>query len=164
MTMEQPSEVVRDFHELCKKLMEPHRNVMLQSELSQTFREPTTFEQSFWVNFIAIALCEWDQDSKYKIKLSEIFRVYLTIYCDEIDKNMRAEDEPSFLRLLKGKYDKAKDIWFEIDDTRVGLFLARLALGETADGDIIKMVCFAGDIPGVSAAISPLPYKLIEDV
>ncbi len=158
MTMEQPSEVIRDFYELCRMLMEPET-----PKLEQYFTD-TTFKQSFWLNFIIIALCTWDQDSKYEIKLSEIFRVYLTIYCEEIDKNMRLEDEPSFLRLLKEKYDKAKEIWFEIDDTRVGLFLAGLVPEEESYVDFIKTTYWSMNIIGVMVEISPLPYKLIEDI
>ena len=160
MSPDTKEETIQFFYKMCKGQMDIFSE---KTGLEQFFREPITFEQSFWRHFITIALCTWDEDSKYEIKLREVFRVYLTIYCDEIDKNMRIEDEPSFLRLLKEKYDKTKKIWHETDDSRVALFLARLALGEKADGDIIKTILFSMDIIRVMNVISPLPYNLIEE-
>lgn len=158
MQMEQPSEVVRGFYEFCKDEMHRLRDM---PKLVKIFVERLTFEQAFWVNFTTIALCTWDDDAEYEIRLSEIFRVYLTIYCEEIDRNMKVEDESCFLTLLKEKYDRANEILFEKDESKAGLYLARSILGETAD--VIKMVYLAAEIPGVAAATSPLPFKLIED-
>lgn len=162
MEMEHPSEVVRGFHEFCRGQMQRIRDT--PQTCQKFFMERITFEQAFWVNFISIALCAGNNDAECEIRLSEVFRVYLTIYCEEIDKNMKVEDEPCFLALLKEKYDRAKKIFFEKDDSKVGLYLARLALGEASYYDVIKTTYIALEIPGAAVAISPLPFKLIEDV
>ena len=162
MEMEHPSEVVRGFYEFCRGQMQ--RLMDTPKTCEKFFMERLTFEQAFWINFTTIALCTWSDDAEYEIRLSEIFRVYLTIYCEEIDRNMKVKDEPSFLRLLKEKYDRPKKILFEKDESKAGLYLARLALGEASYYDVIKTIYIAMEIPGVAAATSPLPFKLIEDV
>jgi len=99
--MEKPSEVIREFYLFRRHLMDVMREetVKRKPTLAELFGgEIFSFEQAFWIDFVSMALCTWDDDAEDEIRLSEIFRVYLTIYREEIVKNMSLENELSFFK------------------------------------------------------------------
>ena len=158
--MGQPSEVVRGFYEFCRECICQLRE---RPKLARALGEVFTFEQAFWIQVVRVALCMWDDDAEYEIRLSEVFRVYLTIYREEIDKNMTTEDEQLFVKMQKDVYDAANKIMYGTEDPRrVGLRLARLALRE--ETNVVRLTLAASDITSFAPAISPLPYKLVEDI
>lgn len=156
--MEQPSETAMSFYEFCMQSIQAH---IENPKIAQVIGEAYTFEQAFWINFVVMALCTWDDDSEYEIKLSEVFRVYLTIYMNDIVKNMGTEDEFLFIKILKDKYDTANKIFEEEDEQKVGLLLARLALGEEVY--VFKLVLGALDIPSL-IIYPPIPLRLVKDI
>jgi len=194
--MEKPSKVVRGFYKFCRKRM---RQIRKRRKIAKLLGEAFTIEQAFWIHVVSMALCTWDDDAEHEIRLSEIFRVYLTIYREEIDRNlslenespwdddaeheirlskiwrvyltiyreeiernMSLENETLFLKVLKYKYDKANKIMHEEEDSKAGLHLAHLALGKEVN--VIRLTLAALDIPSGAAAISPLPFRLVEDI
>lgn len=157
--MEHPSEVVRGFYEFCRERMCQIRE---RPKIAKLLGEAFTIEQAFWIHVVSMALCTWDDDAEHEIRLSEIFRVYLTIYREEIDRNLSLENELLFLKVLKYKYDKANKIFHEDEESKVGLHLAHLALGRKAN--VIRLTLAALDIPAFAASTCPLPFRLVEDI
>lgn len=157
--MEHPSDVVRGFYEFCRQCI---RQIRERPKIAQVIGEVFTFEQAFWIHVVSMALCTWDDDAEHEIRLSEIFRVYLTIYREEIDKKMSLESESIFLKVLKYKYDKANKIFHEDEESKVGLHLAHLALGRKVN--VIRLTLASLDIPAFAASTCPLPFRLVEDI
>jgi len=157
--MEQPSEMVMGFYEFC---MQHIQNLRERPKIAKILGEAYTFEQAFWIHVVGMALCTWDDDSEDEIKLSEVFRVYLTIYRNDIVKNMGTEDELLFIKILKDKYDTANKIYENEDSRRVGLHLAQLALGEEVN--IIRLVLAELDILSFAPSVFPIPFRLVKDI
>jgi len=157
--MEQPSEMVIVFYEFCMQCIQ---NLRERPKIAEILGEAFTFEQAFWIHFVSLALCTWNEDSENEIKLSEVFRVYLTIYRAEIVKNMGTEDELFFIKILKDKYATAKKIYEDTDSRRVGLRLAQLALGEEVN--IIRLLLAELDILSFAPSVFPIPFRLVKDI
>ncbi len=157
--MEQPSEVVKGFYEYC---IQGIQNLRERPKIEEEIGEVFTFEQAFWIHVVGMALCTWDDDSEYEIRLSEIFRVYLTIYREEIVRNMSTEDEWLFIKNLKDKYDTANKIYEKEDERRVTLHLAKLALGEEIN--IIRLSLAGLDIISHPISTFPIPFRLVKDI
>ena len=98
--MEQPSEPVRALYQL------------YESSVKISQESGFSYEDAFWIDFAIKALSPWGDDSEIEIKLSEIFKLYLTIYCEKIDGSITVEDESVFLGLLKEKWDSINEIVF----------------------------------------------------
>lgn len=118
--MEIPSEAVRVLY----GLHESNVRVLLQ-------QEGFSYEDAFWIDFATLALMPWDDAGETQIRLSEIFKLYLTIYCEKIDKSLKVEDESAFLEELAEKYYSVEEILFGGGDTaQKTLLLGRAVLGE----------------------------------
>ena len=157
--MEQPSEMVMGFYEFC---MQHIQNLRERPKIAKILGEAYTFEQAFWIHVVGMALCTWDDDSEDEIKLSEVFRVYLTIYWNDIVKNIGTEDELFFIKILKDKYETANKIYGDEDPKRVGLSLAHLALGKEIN--IIRLSLAATDILSFAPSVFPIPFRLVKDI
>ena len=157
--MEQPSEIAKSFYEFCRQHIQQLRT---KPKIEDLLGEAFTFEQAFWIHFVSMALCTWDDDAEYEIRLTEIFAVFLTLYREEIAVTMNREDELLFVKLLKDRFDTANTIFFEEEDSKACMRLARLALGK--EMDVTRLTLAALDIPSLSTANSPLPFRLIEDI
>ena len=157
--MEQPSEVAKSFYEFCRQCIQQLRE---RPKTADYLGEAFTFEQAFWIHFVSMALCTWDDDAEYEIRLTEIFAVFLAIYREEIAVNMSKEDELLFVKSLKDRFDAASTIFFEEENSKAGMRLAHLALGEEIN--VIRLTLAALDIPSFSATNSPLPFRLVEDI
>ena len=165
--MENPSEGVRGFYEFCRERI---RLIRENPEIEELLGEEVyTFEQAFWILVVSMSLCTWSDHAQYEIRLSEIFRVYLAIYREEIDRNMSLKDELCFLKVLKDRYDKANKILHEDEESKATLHLAFLALGENIlevgqNVNIITLIMAGQFILAGAVSISPVPFRLIEDI
>ena len=120
-------------------------------------------EEGFWFGFAATCLYAWDANAKVEIKLSEIFRLYLTIYCEKIDKRMKVESEPEFVELLKEKYNQIREIVLETKDPYLSSQkLSMIVHGEKSN--IIKQALTADGVLSFAQATVPMPFKLVKDM
>lgn len=120
-------------------------------------------EEAFWFGFAVTCLYIWDKNAKVTVKLSEILRLYLTIYCEEIDKGMDIKDETSFLSLLKQNYCEIRKAVLEED----GSLKSSRKLGQIVHGDklnIVKQALTADGVMTFSQSTVPMPFKLIKDL
>jgi len=64
-------------------------------------------EEAFWNHFAVISSpLVWDNEAETQVKLSEVHRLYLSIFCEDINPQMKVEDESDFLGMLKKKYHR----------------------------------------------------------
>jgi len=119
-------------------------------------------EEAFWIEFATTSAQMWDDDAEIEVKLSEIFRLYLTIYSEKIDKEMKIEDEAAFMKLLKEKYDQVNKIFEPENISMAGLELGRVILG--ADANPYKQLMAAAYVLSVTYRVELMPFKLVKDV
>lgn len=124
-------------------------------------------EEAFWIQFAEICPCiVWDENAPTEVKLSEVLRLYLSIYCEQINPRMMVEEESTFLELLKERYDKVNWVIFESHPDNYGLAaleLGRLILGEEAN--VIRQTEVGTGIVAVANAMADkcIPLKLVRD-
>lgn len=157
--METPSEAIKflyHLHELNMKALIENKNWEFSDE------------DSFWIDFGTIALLNWDDDGKIEIRLSEIFRLYLTIYCEKIDSSIKPEDEFKFLEKLAEKYYLVKGIFFEGESTKtITLRLGKAVLGERTENPVAHLMAGSFMIFIVNSTFETCKssdIKLIKDV
>jgi len=162
--MEIPSEAVREFYLFRRHLMDVMREERDSNrELAEFLGgEVFSFEQVFWIDFVSVALCTWDHNAEDEIRLSEIFKLYLTIYRGEILKNMSFEDELSFLNVLREKYDEANRIFHEAEESKAAWQLGQLALGEEII--VMRLILAGKHILSHMINCPPMPLRLVKDV
>jgi len=120
-------------------------------------------EEVFWFGFAVTCLYVWDANAEVEIKLSEIFRLYLTIYCEKIDQKMEVEDETGFVDLLKEKYNRIREIILQTEDP----YLSSQKLGMIVHGEklnIIKQALTADGVLTYAQSKVPMPFKLVKDI
>ncbi len=120
-------------------------------------------EEAFWFGFAVTCLYIWDKNAKITVKLSEILRLYLTIYFEEINKEIAIEEEAEFMRLLKRKHCEIRKAVLEEDES----LKSSRTLGQIVHGDklnIIKQSLTAEGIMSFSTSTVPMPFKLINDL
>ena len=122
-------------------------------------------EEVFWIQFAQICpSIVWDENAPNEVKLSEVLRLYLSIYCEKVNPKMTVEEEPAFLELLRERYNKVNWIIFESHQDDYGLAtleLGRLILGEGAN--LIRQTKIGTDVLNIARA-GPIPLKLVEDI
>jgi hypothetical protein len=134
----------------------------------------TSPEEDFWIYYIVLTFdTTWDNKSKVEINLSDLLRLYLRIYREDVKPDMNAEEEPAFLELLKERFYKASKAFEPPVDMRwlksyPGWRLCQIALGKdgiTIDKDthIIKQIGIAHTMISVMNSLD-LPFKLVKDV
>ena len=149
--MEEEPEKIRVLH----KLHEIHVNGLKEQGYSE--------EEAFWFGFAVTCLYVWDANAEVEIKLSEIFRLYLTIYCEKIDKKIKVENEPEFVELLKEKYNQIRESVFESEDPYLSSQkLSMIVHGEKSN--IIKQALTADGVLSFAQATVPMPFKLVKDI
>jgi len=134
-------------------------------------------EEAFWNHFAVISSSlVWDNKADTQVKLSEVYRLYLSIYCENINPEMKVEDEPIFLDMLKERYCQFNQIMdrgpFRLKNettnefayNRFYLELGWFLLGK--DANIIRLTKAALSVVMVinSLADTPIPLKLMRDV
>jgi len=149
--MEKASEPIKVLYEL---------NEISTKELAE---QGYSKEETFWFGF-AVACCYiWDPNAEVGIRLSEILRLYLTIYCEKIDPKMKVEDETRFIELLKEKYEQIRQCVLEIEDP----YKSSMKLGKVIHKEklnIIKQALTANGVLSYAHATVPMPFRLINDV
>ncbi len=125
-------------------------------------------EEAFWIAFAEICpSIVWHENASTEVKLSELLRLYLSIYCEQINPQLTVEKEPAFLELLKERYDKVNWIIFESHQDNYGLAtleLGRFILGEEAE--LFNQILAGMNIVATGCVIEDgnIPLKLIRDV
>lgn len=120
-------------------------------------------EEAFWFGFAVTCCYIWDPNADVEIRLSEILRLYLTIYCEKIDPKMKVEDEARFIELLKKKYGQIRQSVLEIEDPHE----SSMKLGEIVHNEklnIIKQALTADGVLSYAHATVPMPFKLVKDI
>lgn len=120
-------------------------------------------EEAFWFGFAVTSLYIWDKNSKSIVKLSGILRLYLTIYCNELNKEMAIEEEAEFMLCMKQKYFQIMKSVLEEDAP----LKSSRTLGQIVHGDklnILKQALTAESIVTLSTSTVPIPFKLVNDL
>jgi|GEM_PF-2459402 len=150
--------------------------INISPEESKFFQ--TCPEEDFWINFIQITWdTVWDNKSKIDLNLSEVLRLYLRIYREDIKPDITHEEEASFLELLKEifhKVDRLNSDFFQqkISVSQYSLLLGRLILAPDSNDGIlakgqntIKQITVASRVVGVVNALRKrMPFKLVKDI
>ncbi len=120
-------------------------------------------EEVFWFGFAVNCCYIWDTNAEVEVRLSEIFRLFLTIYCEKIYPEMKVENEARFIESLKEKYDLIRRNVLETKDP----YESSLKLGEIIHKDklnIIKQALTADGVLSYAHATVPMPFKLLKDI
>ena len=123
-----------------------------------------TPEEAFWAVFAVFAVClsEEEDEREHKVKLSQLLRLYLTIYCEEIDPKLTVRDEPSVLEQLRKKFYTVREIVLQSDDAPRKL--CKWLHDSVKEANIAKSLAGSLYILKVFNAIFPLPFIFVEDV
>jgi len=136
----------------------------------------TNPEEDFWITFIVITWdTTWDNKSQVEVNLSEILRLYLRIYREDIKPEMTAQEEPEFLELLKERFYRASQAFEPPVDvawlkTNPSWRLAQLVFGKDAtvvdtDTPVIKQVGVGHTMISVMNSLAgTIPFKLVKDI
>ena len=156
-SLESPSEAVKFFYAIHKDL---------SKKLQETV-DGHTPEEAFWIVFAVLAAALWEgqDEAEHEIKLSELLRLYLTIYCEDLNPTLAIQDEPNVLEQLRKKYYAVREILLQSEDIEHAL--AKLCLwlqGSPEQGNIIRSVGGTIYIAEMVNDISPLPFRFVQDV
>lgn len=136
----------------------------------------TNPEEDFWITFIELTWdTTWNNKSQVEVNLSEILRLYLRIYREDIKPEMTAEEETEFLELLKERFYKASQAFEPPVDvawlkTNPSWRLAQLVFGKDAtvvdtDTPVIKQVGVGLTMLSVMNSLAgAIPMKLVKDI
>ena len=154
MQRQKPSQAIRWLYALC-------------TERSTHLREMGyTPELAFWADFASVATAQWTDDAEDEVKLSEVLRVYLTVYCENFCPDMPAQEDDPFLERLRKNYDAIREIVFEsedIDDAPRKLSSLLYHCSEKSDlPTSIQAALYVLKLVNASFE-TPLPFRLVED-
>lgn len=134
-------------------------------------------EEAFWISFAWGSLYPFfveeedaedvDLEIKKKIRLSDILGTFLTIYREEVNRDMKTEEAPQFLNLLKEKFDEVRNIVYESNPDDVGRELYRFFSDLGADPNTLHAAEATQYVLKMIYELSkdgPEPLKLIRDV
>ena len=104
--LESPPDAVKFLYALHKKLSKDLQEQEWEGGLK------STAEEAFWTVFAVFAGCLWEgeDEGEHEVNLSQLLRLYLTIYCEEIDPKLTVRDEPSVLEQLRKNFYTVKEI------------------------------------------------------
>lgn len=125
--------------------------------------EGYTEEQVFWYSFAIISLYIGDPNAEIEVRLSQIFRLYLTIYCETVDKEMKIEEESKFIELLKQKYERIREIVLTNDDS-IASSKDLTSLVLIKEANIIEAAFIGSSILSSAYSRTPQPFNIIIDV
>lgn len=124
--------------------------------------------EAFWLHFGCLPFLPWDDQSESQIKLSQVFSLYASIYRDEIDNDVKAEDEPAFIKLLEERYRMVLDLLSTENTMQPALELGRFVLPDQNDDTKCTyaglIVLNTKDEWEQLRREDTIPCKLIEDV
>lgn len=137
---------------------------------SRALREDCGYspEEAFWTDFVTAAGYLWASEDEQvpEVRLSEVLRLYLSIYCEDIAPDMKVQEEAGFLERLRETFYAGREIILESDVSDAGRQLCRLLSLECGIRDIMRAVHASSSVVGMiySMADAPLPFRLVEDV
>jgi len=124
--------------------------------------------EAFWLHFACLPFLPWDDQSENKIKLSQVFSLYASIYRDNIDGNVKAEDEPAFIKLLQERHKMILDLMSTDNTMQLALEVGRFVLPGQNDPTKCThaglIVLSTKDEWEQQRQENTIPCKLIEDV
>lgn len=124
-------------------------------------------KEAFWATFLLVALYRWQDDATQEVKLSELLRLYLTVYSRKFAPDMPIEEQPAFLTELQELFYYAREIAFRSDNAdEVPHKLWSLLRSVADDANVLSSVGATGYILNmiVAAFEHPIPYRLVLDV
>lgn len=124
--------------------------------------------EAFWLHFGCLPFLPWDDQSENKIRLSQVFSLYASIYRDNIDGGVKAEDEPAFIKLLEERYRMVLDLISTENTMELALELGRFVLPGQNDATKCTytglIVLNTKDEWEQLRREDTIPCKLVEDV
>ena len=154
MQRQKPSEAIKWLYALCKERSTQLREIGYTAELA------------FWADFASVATAAWRGDAEDEVKLSEVLRLYLTVYCENCSPDMPAQEEEPFLERLRKNYDAIRQIVLESEDI------------DDSPRKLSSLLYHCSEESGLPASIqaalyvlklvnasfeTPLPFRLVED-
>jgi len=130
-----PSDAVKVMYETYRDVAKAWRAKGYSDEeargVAKAWREKgCSDEEAFWISFAWGALYPFfveeedaedvDLEIGKKIRLSDILGTFLTIYREEVNRDMKTEEAPQFLNLLKEKFDEVRNIVYETNPDEIG--------------------------------------------
>jgi hypothetical protein len=123
--------------------------------------------EPFWLHFACLAFPPWDEQSENKIKLSQVFGLYASMYRDNIDGNVKAEDEPAFIKLLQERYRMVLDLMSMDNTMQLALEVGRFVLpgqNDTTKCTHAGLIMLSTKDEWEQQQENTITCKLIEDV
>jgi len=124
-------------------------------------------KEAFWLDFACLPFLPWDEHAENEIRLSQVLRLYFRIYSSSIDSNIKPEDKPAFIDLLKDRYDMVRNIISTVASSQLQLELGRFILPDHNDdemwvhaGLVVLNTKFEWE---EQRRQNPIPYRLVND-
>jgi hypothetical protein len=102
--------------------------LLYKSHSAQLQEVGYTGTEAFWLNFGCLPFLPWAEQSKNRLTLTQVLRLYLGIYQHSAGGDVRPEAVAAFLELLADRYRMAKQIATIEDASQLERELAHIAL------------------------------------
>jgi PAS domain S-box-containing protein len=155
VSLEEPSEIITSLY------------VFYKDHVKQLQNAGYSPKEAFWLNFACLPFLPWDEKSENEICLSQVLTLYFGIYRSHVDSNIKPDDQPAFIEMLKDRFNMVQNIISTVNPPRLQLELGRFVLPDQSDE--IKWA-YAGSIV-LNTKLEwekqqrhyPIPCKLVED-
>ena len=87
-----------------------------------------TLTEAFWLNFVCLPFLPWAEQSRDRLKLTAVLRLYVGIYQHNTGNSLKPEAVPDFLELLVERYRLAREFAALEDTAELQRQLGRFAL------------------------------------
>ena len=124
--------------------------------------------EAFWLNFACLPFLPWDDKSENEVGLTQLLKLYLEIYKDNVDRNLKPQNEQAFVSLLKERFDMVRQIISKADPSQLRLELGRFIL--PGESDVVKRKEAALIVLNTTVEWEKqrpqdsIPCKLVEDI
>jgi hypothetical protein len=102
--------------------------LLYKSHSAQLQEVGYTQTEAFWLNFGCLPFLPWAEQSKERLTLTQVLRLYLGIYQYSAGGEIRPEGVAAFLELLADRYRMVREIAARADASQVASELGRFAL------------------------------------
>jgi hypothetical protein len=142
--------------------------LLCKSHSAQLQAAGYTTMEAFWLNFACLPFLPWAEQSKNRLHLTQVLRLYLGIYQYNTGNSIKPEAIPAFLELLADRYRMARKIAAIEDASRLERELGRFAL--PGEHDTARMTKAASIVLHTMAEWQKqtgddrLPCMLVEDI
>lgn len=124
--------------------------------------------QTFWLNFACVPFLPWDEDGQNDVCVSQILRLYLSIYRVNICKGMIPGSQRAFMKLLEERYVMVQQMLPATFSAPAVLDLGRFALpGEQDDAKCTHaglVVLNTKSEWESQKSSNPIPCRLVQDI